>query len=119
MAADKKRDFPGVWCCEKRVACRWQGYALHQGLGWGTVRPSHDPWRIAHDRECGGKLIQLLPRGNTALSLSAVYQTISLLRKFMKDDDLHVVEPCPERGQCQCDLCTEARNLLGELGYGQ
>jgi hypothetical protein len=54
-------EFPGVWCCERRSECRWQGFALHQGLGWGKVRGGWDPWAQAHERECGGKLIQLLP----------------------------------------------------------
>lgn len=47
-----------VWCCERKERCRWQGFALNQGLGWGTVRKS-GAWREWHDRECGGRLIQL------------------------------------------------------------
>jgi len=51
----------GVWCCENKSACKWQGYALHQGLGWGTIPPETNEWRMWHNRECGGKLIQLVP----------------------------------------------------------
>ena len=45
--------------CEKMDKCQWQGFALHQGLGWGEVPSPHDTWREYHDRECGGKLIQM------------------------------------------------------------
>lgn len=48
-----------AWCCEKRSKCNWQGFALHQGLAWGSIPPATDPWRQWHDRECGGKLIRL------------------------------------------------------------
>jgi hypothetical protein len=49
----------GVWCCEKQHKCKWQGFALHQGLAWGTF-PTAGEWRKWHDLECGGKLIQLV-----------------------------------------------------------
>lgn len=45
--------------CERKHFCRWQGYRLHQGLGWGTIPIQVNPWREAHDRECGGKLVPL------------------------------------------------------------
>ena len=48
-----------VWCCEKKSKCKWQGFALYQGLAWGKV-PENTEWRKWHDRECGGRLIQLL-----------------------------------------------------------
>ena len=55
----------GVWCCERMHLCTWQCFALHQGLAWGTVPKKHDAitndWRTWHDRQCGGRLIQLLP----------------------------------------------------------
>jgi hypothetical protein len=51
---------PGVWCCERRSECAWQGYALHHGLAWGVVPGEETPWRRYHDRHCGGRLIQLL-----------------------------------------------------------
>lgn len=60
----------GVWCCERMAQCNWQGFALHQGLAWGTVPPKHEAitndWRTWHDRECGGRLIQLLPPNDQA-----------------------------------------------------
>ena len=49
-----------VWCCERKSQCKWQGFALHQGLGWGTIPPVTDEWRKWHDRECGGRLLQLV-----------------------------------------------------------
>ncbi len=51
-----------VWCCEKKYECKWQGFALHQGLAWGKIPPKTNMWRLWHDRECGGRLIQLLPK---------------------------------------------------------
>jgi len=49
----------GVYCCEKRENCQWQGIVLHLGLAWGTV-PTNTGWREWHDHMCGGKLIQLV-----------------------------------------------------------
>jgi hypothetical protein len=51
----------GVWCCERKSKCKWQCFALHQGLSWGTCGSPQTEWITAHQRECGGKLIQLLP----------------------------------------------------------
>lgn len=54
---------PGIWYCTERTRCQWQGYALNQGLGWGSP-PSNDgpnSYRAWHDRQCPGQLIQLLP----------------------------------------------------------
>lgn len=46
--------------CQKRHQCRWQGLILHQGLGWGLIPGEHDPWRVWHDKECGGRLVELI-----------------------------------------------------------
>jgi hypothetical protein len=53
----------GVWCCEHKSRCKWQGFALNHGIGWGVVPKNTGAysWREAHDRECGGRLIQLVP----------------------------------------------------------
>lgn len=54
----------GVWCCEHKTRCKWQGFALHQGLAWGKVPEKFEgyrDWRSVHDEECGGELIQLIP----------------------------------------------------------
>lgn len=59
MEKSKQADFQ-VWCCEHRFKCKWQGFMLHQGLGWGTIPNETDEWRKWHDRECGGRLIQLV-----------------------------------------------------------
>lgn len=48
--------------CEKHHQCKWQGFRLHQGLGWGEIPGEHDPWRIWHTRECGGRLVELFTR---------------------------------------------------------
>lgn len=45
--------------CERRHQCKWQCFALHQGLGWGRIPDENNPWRVWHARECGGKLIEL------------------------------------------------------------
>lgn len=50
----------GVWCCEREANCKWQCFVLYKGLGWGTIPGKDEPWRKMHDRECGGKLIQLV-----------------------------------------------------------
>ena len=50
----------GVWCCERRYQCKWQGFALHAGLAWGEIPSENNAWRQWHDRECGGQLIQLI-----------------------------------------------------------
>lgn len=50
----------GVFCCQHKDRCGWQGFVLHQGLGWGTIPHELNPWRQAHDQMCGGSLIQLV-----------------------------------------------------------
>ncbi len=45
--------------CEKLHQCKWQGFRLHQGLGWGAIPGERDPWRVWHEKECGGKLVEL------------------------------------------------------------
>ena len=45
--------------CEHKHKCKWQGFALHQGLGWGNPPPASHPWRKWHDQECGGQLKSL------------------------------------------------------------
>jgi len=52
--------FPGVWCCTEQHRCKWQGFALHQGLAWGQHLSVNPAWQAFHDGECEGKLIQLL-----------------------------------------------------------
>lgn len=56
----------GVWCCEREHQCKWQCFALHRGLAWGTIPNEHNVWRQWHDRECGGQLIQLLEPFDTS-----------------------------------------------------
>ena len=53
---------PGVWCCERRGQCRWKCYALEAaGLQWGTPDQVTPEWLKWHKRECGGRLVQLVP----------------------------------------------------------
>lgn len=59
---------PGVWCCSERSKCKWQAFALHKGLAWGVVPEKYEVWRATHDKECGGKLIQLLPPSKDSLA---------------------------------------------------
>jgi len=48
-----------VYYCEKKTHCNWKCFALDAyGLGFGIIPSGHDAWRIWHDKECGGKLIQ-------------------------------------------------------------
>ncbi len=57
------REIPAVseaFYCERKHLCRWQCFALHQGLGWGPIPPSTNPWRVWHDKECGGRLLRLI-----------------------------------------------------------
>jgi len=68
-------NFPGVWCCEYRHKCKWQGFALHQGLAWGSKEYALRAWRTWHDRECGGKLIQLVPTGKKPLDNTTILKT--------------------------------------------
>lgn len=51
----------GVWCCSEKSQCQWQGFALHQGIAWGTIGAALDEWRKRHDENCRGRLIQLIP----------------------------------------------------------
>ena len=51
---------PGVWCCDRRHRCGWQGFLLHQGLSWGTIPSEHGSWCKCHDLHCSGTLVQLL-----------------------------------------------------------
>lgn len=60
----------GVWCCERGWQCKWQGYALHQGLSWGTVPTKGNVWLEWHKRECGGELIQLIQPVKDKMQLS-------------------------------------------------
>jgi hypothetical protein len=55
----------GVWCCSRQCKCRWQGYVLTHGLGWGTVPTilTRPLWYSAHYNNCDGKLIQLVEPG--------------------------------------------------------
>lgn len=64
-----------LWFCEERHRCRWQCFALSSGLSWGTPPHRTDPWRINHDRHCGGKLL-----------------TIEAIPEFLIDDQ-------PDQGQ--------------------
>ena len=53
---------PGVWCCERRGQCKWKCYALEAaGLQWGTPDQVTPEWLKWHKRECGGRLVQLVP----------------------------------------------------------
>lgn len=52
------RDF-SVWCCERHSGCKWQGFALYQGLSWGKIPHETNIWRKRHDQICKGKLIQI------------------------------------------------------------
>jgi hypothetical protein len=51
----------GVWCCEKKEKCGWQGFLLTAGLAWGEI-PENTMWRHQHDAVCGGRLIQIVAR---------------------------------------------------------
>ena len=50
----------GVWCCTEKSQCKWQGFALHQGLAWGTANGTPPAWRDRHNANCRGRLIQLI-----------------------------------------------------------
>jgi hypothetical protein len=50
---------PGfVFYCEHGGNCKWQGFALHKGLGWGKI-PKGTDWHQWHVRECGGTLAEV------------------------------------------------------------
>jgi len=51
----------GVWCCSEKSKCQWQGFALYQGLAWGTTEGPTSEWREMHDQNCRGELVQLVP----------------------------------------------------------
>ena len=81
-----------VWCCAKKARCKWQGFALHQGLAWGTVPPPSNTWRQWHDRECGGELVQLLaPGGQSAADeVGQLRAEVERLRKRLPYPCSHV-----------------------------
>jgi hypothetical protein len=50
---------PGfIFFCEHGGNCKWQGFALHKGLGWGKI-PKGTDWHQWHVRECGGTLAEV------------------------------------------------------------
>lgn len=56
-------EFDGVWCCEHKHSCKWQGFALDKGLAWGNKDFSpNSEWAEWHKKKCGGKLIQLIKK---------------------------------------------------------
>ncbi len=59
MSKDDLFKHDGVWCCENKSKCKWQGFVLNHGIAWGVV-PVYGEWKEYHDRHCGGRLIQLI-----------------------------------------------------------
>lgn len=51
----------GVWCCTEKSKCQWQGFALNQGLAWGTTDGPTTMWIERHKENCRGRLVQLVP----------------------------------------------------------
>lgn len=76
---------PIAFYCKRRHQCKWQCFALHQGLGWGRIENTNPAWREWHQRECGGRLIPLydstvvenLKKELVALSRSAEQQKVA------------------------------------------
>lgn len=54
----------GLWGCERKENCGWQGFMLTRGISEGEIPKALDPkfncWRNAHDHHCGGDLVQLI-----------------------------------------------------------
>lgn len=48
-----------IWYCSEKAKCKWQCFALHQGLGWGEIPSKDNKWRQWHDKTCKGELIQI------------------------------------------------------------
>jgi hypothetical protein len=48
-----------IWYCTRKHKCKWQAFAMCQGLAWGVIPDKSNKWRQWHDRECDGKLIQV------------------------------------------------------------
>ena len=132
---------PGVWCCEHRSQCKWQGFALHQGLGWGELPDETNDWRKYHAFHCGGKLIQLaVPNtsvevGEAAEEQARIKRNLLWFNKFYckSPDTFHTfvrydkeiyVNNRSARGifwhyyQCQnCEMFLVDLKTLGEEGF--
>lgn len=50
----------GLFVCERKHKCKWQGFRMRDGLGFGVIPHQSDAWRNRHDSECRGRLIQLI-----------------------------------------------------------
>ncbi len=86
------KEHPGVWCCERKHDCKWQGFALFRGLAWGKKEGPLDEWTKYHSEYCGGKLIQLLepqdfPPSRPGLPFSSPRKN---LMKFLEDNELNL-----------------------------
>ncbi len=107
----------GVWCCEHKSKCKWQGFALHKGLAWGSPELSLPEWREWHEKQCGGNLIQLLPASAAApesegLDLEAIEARANAATPgpWISKYGLNVVSP-DKRGIC-CN--SHSSNIDGE-----
>lgn len=100
----------GVWCCERQCKCKWQGYALTHGLGWGTVPTilSSPAWVAMHHEHCGGELIQISEPAavsNAERTTSHMRVLVNRLRCMASARDAEA-ESCRERGSLSA-----ARNM--------
>lgn len=84
----------GVWCCERKEDCEWQGYALFRGLAWGTIESPLDEWTKAHAKYCGGKLTQLLAPQEfpVALPVPPIETPHKNLMKFLDENKLNLTD---------------------------
>lgn len=84
-----------VYYCEKKTNCNWKCFALDaHGLGYGIIPSVHNAWRIWHDNECGGKLIQAEivtpdstpPSDKPATDLMGMVLTDEEMRTFIRNN---------------------------------
>ena len=91
----------GVWCCEKKYKCSWQGYALHRGLSWGEIDKVSQAWRHTHEERCGGKLIQLIKPESDYISINnevVKRETIRIAASLARGDALsRLLERCDKQ----------------------
>jgi hypothetical protein len=104
---------PIAFYCDRESNCRWQGFKLHLGLGWGPIPLLTDPWRKAHDRECGGKLIPLWLRESIEVGIprDQVQPLVQALRTAV---GYTTWEPGMQEAT---NACREALNKAKKLGF--
>jgi hypothetical protein len=88
-------ELPPIWFCERKHQCKWQCFALNGGIAFGEIPiyRGDNSWFKWHEKECGGKLIQI----NTLIQpkVAALQAEILNLKKILEvgcqDKETHCI----------------------------